>query len=66
MGLMANRRSNVVAVPVREQSEIFESRRKQRRERINSVHAEVRAILQTDSKDEHKISVIETSFRKIK
>ncbi|MEQ2529111.1 hypothetical protein WMO40_20770 [Bacillaceae bacterium CLA-AA-H227] len=41
---MANSRG-AVAVPVREQSEIFESRRKRRRAQINSVHAEVRTIL---------------------
>ncbi len=44
---MADRRG-VVAVPVREQSEIFESRRKVRRARIDSTHAEVRAILHGD------------------
>ena len=51
---MADRRG-VVAVPVREQSEIFETRRKKRRARIASTHAEVRAILQGDY--EYKVSV---------
>jgi tRNA(Arg) A34 adenosine deaminase TadA len=51
MVLMANKESGVVAVSVREQGEIFKSRRKNRRSRINSVHAEVRAILQVHDKD---------------
>jgi hypothetical protein len=48
MELMARNRAVAVALPVREQSEILESRRKKRRERINTVHAEVRAMLQSD------------------
>jgi hypothetical protein len=48
MELMARNRATAVAVPVREQSEILESRRKRRRARINSVHAEVRAMLHSD------------------
>ncbi|UFU00706.1 hypothetical protein KO561_07160 [Radiobacillus kanasensis] len=43
---MAIKKGQVVAVPVSEQSEIFEKRRQRRKERISSVNAEVRAILQ--------------------
>jgi hypothetical protein len=46
MDLMADR--GAVAVRVKEQSVIFKERRKRRRELINSVHAEVRDILNSD------------------
>jgi hypothetical protein len=48
MDLMANNRGSAIELPVREQSEIFADRRRKRRARINSTHAEVRAILQSD------------------
>ena len=42
---MVSRGESVVTVPVSEQSEIFKNRRNKRKARINSAHAEVRAIL---------------------
>lgn len=65
MDFMESRRGNVVAVPVRDQSEIFEKRRKNRRKRINSVHAEVRSILQVNSNTVGKTACTENnSLRK--
>jgi hypothetical protein len=53
---MVSKREDVVVVPVKEQSEIFDTRRKKRRARINSAHAEIRAILR-DARAEVAVSL---------
>lgn len=57
---MASREESVITIPIREQSEIIKNRRSNRKARINSAHAEVRAILHhTKTGKVNEVKIIE-------